>query len=247
MEGIKDFFDDEIPKNQKIEKKGLVVTANKGPDMNNSEFFITLTDQRQKTLEGKHTIFGEVVEGLEVIDKINACHVDKDNKPLMHISILHAYILEDPFEDPENFVEPESPNPEDYLENIEDGEDYANMEQALEESKDIRGQEQRIKKQQTKTKAVLLEMLNDIPDADSKPPDNVLFVCNLNPLTTDIDLESIFSQFGKIISCEIVKDWKTLESLQYAFIEFETKEAAQEAYIKMHHCLVDDRLSLIHI
>ena len=222
-------------------QKGLVITANKGPDMNDSEFFITLTEQRVKTLEGKHTIFGEVVEGLEVLDKINSCHVDKQNKPLMHISILGAHVLEDPFDDPENFVEPDSPNPEDYLENVNDGEDYANMEQALEESKDLKRQEERIKKQQTKTKEVLLEMLNDIPDADAKPPDNVLFVCNLNPLTTDVDLETIFSQFGKIVSCEIVKDWKTLDSLQYAFIEFETKESAQEAYFKMHHCLVDDR------
>jgi peptidyl-prolyl cis-trans isomerase-like 4 len=224
-----------------MQRKGLVVTANKGPDMNDSEFFITLTEQRLKTLEGKHTIFGEVVEGFEVLDKINSCHVDKENKPLMHISILGAHILEDPFEDPEHFEEPASPNPEDYLENVNDGEDYANMEQALEESKDLRGQEERIKKQQTKTKEVLLEMLNDIPDADARPPENVLFVCNLNPLTTDVDLETIFSQFGKIISCEIVKDWKTLDSLQYAFIEFETKESAQEAYFKMHHCLVDDR------
>lgn len=192
-------------------------------------------------MEGKHTIFGEVVEGLEVLDKINSCHVDKQNLPLMHVSILHAHVLDDPFDDPENFTEPASPNPEDYLENVETGEDYANMQQALEESKDLRQQEQRIKRQQTKTKEVVLEMLNDIPDADAKPPDNVLFVCNLNPLTLDVDLESIFSQFGKIISCEIVKDWKTLESLQYAFIEFETKESAQEAYFKMHHCLVDDR------
>lgn len=241
LEGIKEYFDDEIPKKQRIHQKGLVVTANKGPDMNNSDFFITLTPERLKTLEGKHTIFGEVVEGLDILDKMNTCHVDKENKPLMHISILHAHILDDPFKDPENFIEPDSPNPEDYLENVDDGEDYANMQQALEESKDLKRQEERIKKQQTKTKEVLLEMLNDIPDADAKPPDNVLFVCNLNPLTTDNDLESIFSQFGKIISCEIVKDWKTLESLQYAFIEFETKDAAQEAYFKMHHCLVDDR------
>lgn len=209
--------------------------------MNDSEFFMTLTDERLKTLEGKHSIFGEVVEGLEVLDKVNSCHVNKANLPLMHISILHAHVLDDPFDDPENFVEPASPNPEDYLENVETGEDYANMEQALQESKDLKQQEQRIRKQQTKTKEVVLEMLNDIHDADAKPPDNVLFVCNLNPLTLDVDLESIFSQFGKIISCEIVKDWKTLESLQYAFIEFETKESAQEAYFKMHHCLVDDR------
>jgi peptidyl-prolyl cis-trans isomerase-like 4 len=43
----------------------------------------------------------------------------------------------------------------------------------------------------------------------------------LNPVTQEGDLEIIFSRFGKIKSCEIVKDWKTGDSLQYGFIEFE--------------------------
>ena len=50
----------------------------------------------------------------------------------------------------------------------------------------------------------------------------------------------IFSQFGKIRSCEVVKDWKTGESLQYGFVEFETARAAEEAYFKMQNCLVDN-------
>ncbi len=36
----------------------------------------------------------------------------------------------------------------------------------------------------------------DLPDADVKPPDDVLFVCKLNPVTTEDDLEIIFSRFG---------------------------------------------------
>jgi len=39
-------------------------------------------------------------------------------------------------------------------------------------------------------------MIGDIPDADMKPPDNALFVCKLNPITQDGDLEIIFSRFG---------------------------------------------------
>ena len=38
----------------------------------------------------------------------------------------------------------------------------------------------------------------DIPDADMKPPEDVLFVCKLNPVTTSDDLEIIFSRFGAI-------------------------------------------------
>ena len=40
---------------------------------------------------------------------------------------------------------------------------------------------------------------------------------------------------------QVIKDWKTHESLQYAFVEFETSEAAEEAFFKMDNCLVDDR------
>ena len=65
-------------------------------------------------------------------------------------------------------------------------------------------------------------MLNDLPDAEIKPPDNILFVCKLNPATQEKDLELIFSRFGPIKSCDVVRDWKTGQSLQYAFIEFDT-------------------------
>lgn len=47
-------------------------------------------------------------------------------------------------------------------------------------------------------------MIGDLPDADMKPPENVLFVCKLNPVTTDDDLEIIFTRcalptaFGKV-------------------------------------------------
>ena len=84
-------------------------------------------------------------------------------------------------------------------------------------------------------------MLEDIPDADMKPPDNMLFVCKLNPATLAEDLETIFSRFGSIRSCDIVRDWKTGDSLQYAFIEFETNEACEEAVLKMENALIDER------
>ena len=56
----------------------------------------------------------------------------------------------------------------------------------------------------------------------------------------DDDLELIFSRFGKILSCEVIRDRKTGDSLQYAFIEFEKKESAEQAYFKMENVLIDD-------
>ena len=241
LKGKSQYFKDEITPNFKIDRPGLMLTANKGPHMNNSEFCLTLSANRLKTLEGKHSVFGEVVEGLDVVQLINEAHLDQRDRPLMHISILHCDVIDDPFEDPAGHHDPPSPEPEDYLQNIKYGEDYANKEKVFAEAQDSGALEQSIMKHRTKAKEVVLEMLNDIPDADMRPPDTVLFVCKLNPLTTDEDLESIFSQYGKIRNCEIVKDWKTLESLQYAFIEYETREECEEAYFKMNNCLVDDR------
>jgi len=42
-------------------------------------------------------------------------------------------------------------------------------------------------------------------------------------------------------SCEVIRDKKTGDSLSYAFIEFEEKSAAEEAYFKMDNVLIDDR------
>jgi peptidyl-prolyl cis-trans isomerase-like 4 len=94
---------------------------------------------------------------------------------------------------------------------------------------------------ETKTRAKLLEIIGDLPDADMKPPENVLFVCKLNPVTSDEDLELIFSRFGKINSCEVIRDSKTGDSLCYAFIEFDQEKDCESAYFKMDNVLIDDR------
>ena len=54
-------------------------------------------------------------------------------------------------------------------------------------------------------RAVVLEMIGDLPEADAKPPPNMLFICKLNPVTTEEDLEIIFSRFGTITSCDIIR------------------------------------------
>ena len=92
------------------------------------------------------------------------------------------------------------------------------------------------------SRAQVLEMLGDLPDADLAPPENVLFVCKLNPVTEDDDLELIFSRFGNIKQCQIIRDYKTGDSLNYAFIEFDDVSSCTQAYFKMDGALVDDHL-----
>ena len=57
-----------------------------------SQFFITLAD-RIEYLDGKHAVFGHVIEGLDTLDKINDAYLDKDGRPLQDIRIRHVEIL----------------------------------------------------------------------------------------------------------------------------------------------------------
>ena len=102
-------------------------------------------------------------------------------------------------------------------------------------------QEEEWRQRQDTSRAVMLEMLGDRPTAEIEAPEDVLFVCKLNPLTNDEDLELIFSRFDQQAKAEIIRDPDTGVSLQYAFVEFTTNEACNEAYLKMNNALVDDR------
>ncbi|KAJ0042886.1 hypothetical protein Pint_17736 [Pistacia integerrima] len=111
----------------------------------------------------------------------------------------------------------------------------------LDEQLDPMQLEEVLRQKDAHSSAVVLESIGDIPDADIKPPENVLFVCKLNPVTEDEDLHTIFSRFGNVTSAEIIRDYKTGDSLCYAFIEFEEQEACEQAYTKMDNALIDDR------
>lgn len=57
-----------------------------------SQFFITLADNIEY-LDGKHAVFGHVVEGLETLDAINESFVDNEGRPLKDIRIRHVVVL----------------------------------------------------------------------------------------------------------------------------------------------------------
>jgi peptidyl-prolyl cis-trans isomerase A (cyclophilin A) len=72
-------FEDEFNKELR-HKKGVLSMANAGPNTNGSQFFITVADT--PWLDGRHTVFGEIVEGMDVIDKIAKVKKDSGDKPL---------------------------------------------------------------------------------------------------------------------------------------------------------------------
>ncbi|XP_057445294.1 peptidyl-prolyl cis-trans isomerase CYP59-like [Lotus japonicus] len=216
--------------------------ASAGQNLNASQFYITLRDDLDY-LDGKHTVFGEVVEGFEVLTRINEAYVDEKSRPYKNIRIMHTYILDDPFVDPPELTEfipdasPEGKCKEEVDDDVRLEDDWVPMDEQLNPAE----LEEVIKTKEAHSRAVVLESIGDIPDADIKPPDNVLFICKLNPVTEDADLHTIFSQFGTVSSAEIIRDQKTGDSLCYAFIEFEDKQACEQAYFKMDNALIDDR------
>ena len=67
-------------------KRGVLAMANAGPDTNGSQFFINLVDT--EWLTGKHTVFGRVIRGMAIVDKIGAVAVDQQGKPVETVVIL---------------------------------------------------------------------------------------------------------------------------------------------------------------
>ena len=83
-------FEDEINPH-KIER-GKLAMANRGPNTNGSQFFIVTTDAAP-WLDGKHTVFGEVTEGMDVIDRIEATNTDGRDKPVNDIRIESVELI----------------------------------------------------------------------------------------------------------------------------------------------------------
>jgi peptidyl-prolyl cis-trans isomerase-like 4 len=129
-------FKDEIPGppfKRKFDKVGVVAMANTGENSNRSQFFITLRGDELAHFDGKYTIFGEVAEGFEVLEKLNGLYCDEDGRPYQDVRIRlsrissrpffllnyayffrcfmmsrHTFILDDPFPDPSGLTCPDA-------------------------------------------------------------------------------------------------------------------------------------------
>ena len=67
-------------------KKGFLAMANSGPNTNGSQFYINLKDNNY--LDGKHTVFGKVVEGMDVVEKIGKVKTGAQDKPEEDVKII---------------------------------------------------------------------------------------------------------------------------------------------------------------
>lgn len=85
-------FEDEIKSSLRHHQRGMVSMANKGPATNGSQFFLTFAAAPH--LDGKNTVFGRVLEGWDVMDKMEDIPVDKKSRPQEAVRIngvkIHA-------------------------------------------------------------------------------------------------------------------------------------------------------------
>jgi peptidylprolyl isomerase len=71
--------------------RGTISMANAGPNTGGSQFFINLVDNNY--LDTKHAVFGEVVSGMDVVDKIAAVQTGANDKPVKEVVIIKASVL----------------------------------------------------------------------------------------------------------------------------------------------------------
>ena len=83
-------FEDEFSPDLTFNKMGILAMANRGPSTNGSQFFITTAPAMH--LNGRHTIFGEVLSGYDVLTKIEEAPKDAMDKPVEPQIILKAYV-----------------------------------------------------------------------------------------------------------------------------------------------------------
>ncbi|KAI1818740.1 hypothetical protein GGS20DRAFT_526703 [Poronia punctata] len=90
-------FQDEFDGPHTHDSRGILSMANKGKNTNSSQFFITY--RPAKHLDRKHTIFGKVVGGMDVLSKMEAVETDGSDRPLNKIFMKDILVYLDPFQE----------------------------------------------------------------------------------------------------------------------------------------------------
>jgi peptidyl-prolyl cis-trans isomerase A (cyclophilin A) len=86
-------FEDEFPAGAPgLDKPGILAMANAGPNTNGSQFFVTVA--ATPWLTGKHTVFGEVIEGMDVVNAISTTATDRMDRPADEVIIERIDIEE---------------------------------------------------------------------------------------------------------------------------------------------------------